>query len=92
MKNSKLKTIIKNLKFCILSFGFTFYILHFTFNCFAQQTDDLEFSLDVNSPTIALPKIFKPNIDLSGRGFHRHAYWPQGLAAAEVLDTWQKEI
>ena len=59
---------------------------------FAQQTDDLTFTLDVNSPTIALPNIFKPNMDLSGRGFHRHTYWPQGLAANEVLDIWQKDI
>jgi len=88
----KFKIIIKNLKFCILSFSFTFYILHFTFNCFAQQPDDLEFTLDVNSSTIALPKIFKPSIDLSGRGFHRQTSWPQGLAAPEVLDTWGKDI
>jgi hypothetical protein len=60
--------------------------------CFAQQTEELGFTLDVDSPTIPLPKIFKPNMDLSGRGFHRHAYWPQGLAANEVLDIWGKDI
>ena len=52
---------------------------------FAQQAGELEFSLDANSSTIPLPKIFKPNIDLSGRGFHRQATWPQGIAAGEVL-------
>ncbi|MDD4894232.1 MAG: hypothetical protein PHW54_02835, partial [Candidatus Omnitrophica bacterium] len=59
---------------------------------FAQQGDNLEFILDVNSPAIPLPKIFKPGVDLSGRGFHRQATWPQGLAAVEVLDTWGKDI
>jgi hypothetical protein len=58
---------------------------------FAQEPD-LEFTLDVNSSTIALPQIFKPGIDLSGRGFHRQTSWPQGLAAPEVLDTWAKDI
>lgn len=59
---------------------------------FTQQAEDLEYTLDINSPTIALPKIFKPSIDLSGRGFHRQTSWPQGLAANEVLDIWGKDI
>jgi len=62
------------------------------FPLFAQQADDLEFTLDVNSPTTALSKIFQPSIDLSGRGFHRQTTWPQGAAANEVLDTWGKDI
>jgi len=77
----------------LLIFFITSYELRVTsYESFAQQTDDLEFSLDLNSPTIALPKIFKPGIDLSGRGFHHQVYWPQGLAAPEVLDTWGKDI
>ena len=56
------------------------------------QEGDLEFNLDVNSSTVALPKIFKPGIDLSGRGFHRDASWPQGLATKEALGAWQKDI
>ena len=60
--------------------------------CFAQQGDDLEFSLDVNSSAIPLPKIFKPNIDLSGRGYSREPDWPQALAAKEALDTWKEDI
>ncbi|MEI6631068.1 MAG: hypothetical protein WCL25_00430 [bacterium] len=56
------------------------------------QSEDIEFSLDLSSPTIALPKVFKPNIDLSGRGFNRELNWPQNLAAPEILDLWQKEI
>ncbi|MBU4346669.1 MAG: hypothetical protein KKH29_05030 [Candidatus Omnitrophica bacterium] len=58
---------------------------------FAQDTD-LEFTLDVTSSTIPLPKIFRPYIDLSGRGYHHQLNWPQVLAAGEVLDIWQKEI
>lgn len=60
--------------------------------CFAQDTTDLEFTLDINSGTASLPNIFKPNIDLSGRGFYRQQDWPKTLAAGEVLDTWQKDI
>ncbi len=70
--------------FCYLCFG----ICHLSF----AQEGDLEFTLDVTSNTTPLPKIFSPNIDLSGRGFYRDATQPQTLAAKEVLDTWQKEI
>jgi hypothetical protein len=58
---------------------------------FAQDAD-LEFALDAASETTPLPKIFKPNIDLSGRGFNKEISWPQGLAGGEVLDIWQKDI
>jgi hypothetical protein len=58
---------------------------------FAQE-DDIDFTLDVNSATVSLPKIFQPDIDLSGRGLHRSTSWPQGLAAPEVIDTWQKDL
>ena len=66
-------------------------LLDVSFQLYAQE-GDLEFTLDVNSNTVALPKIFKPGIDLSGRGFHRDAGWPQGLAAREATDAWQKDI
>ena len=56
------------------------------------QSDDIEINLDISSATVPLPKIFKPNVDLSGRGFNRELSWPQNLAAPEVLDIWQKEI
>jgi hypothetical protein len=58
---------------------------------FAQE-DVIEFNLDANATTLALPKIFKPDIDLSGRGFHKENFWPQGLAAKVTLDTWQQDI
>ncbi|TRZ95573.1 hypothetical protein D4R78_02815 [bacterium] len=61
------------------------------YSVYAQEKD-LELSLDPNSATIALPEIFKPNMDLSGRGFHPKESWPQELAAQEVLDIWQKDI
>jgi len=60
--------------------------------CFAQGSDELEFNLDLSSPTIALPKIYKPNIDLSGRGAHRDITWPQTLAAKGALETWQADF
>jgi hypothetical protein len=56
------------------------------------QNDTLEFNLDAASGTIALPKIFKADIDLSGRGFHKDKTWPQNLAAKAALDTWQQDI
>jgi beta-xylosidase len=59
---------------------------------FAQEPTDLEYTLDAASDTAPLPGIFKPNIDLSGRGFHPDAAWPQTLAAKEALDMWEKEI
>jgi len=48
--------------------------------------------LDLNAPAIPMPKIYKTNIDLSGRGMHRDISWPQTLAAREVLDLWQKDL
>jgi len=71
--------------FCHLCFG----ICHLTF---AQQSDSLEFNLDVNSNVANLPNIFKANIDLSGRGFATSSSWPQGLASPEALEAWQKDI
>lgn len=59
---------------------------------FAQQGDDLEVVLDITSNTVALPKIFQSNIDLSGKGHSRDNARPQTLAAPEVLDIWQKDI
>ncbi|MBI4706805.1 MAG: cellulase family glycosylhydrolase [Candidatus Omnitrophica bacterium] len=56
------------------------------------QDSELEFTLDANSPTVVLPKVFSPNMDLSGRGFSRDGVWPQSLAAKEVIERWQKEI
>ncbi|MFA4888875.1 MAG: hypothetical protein WC628_04810 [Candidatus Omnitrophota bacterium] len=70
-------------------FVLAFVICH---SAFAQQSDDLEFTLDVQQDTVALPKIFKPGIDLSGRGSSRDISWPQALAAPEVLESWKKEI
>lgn len=61
------------------------------YDIFAQD-GDLELSLDVSLNTVPLPKIFKPNIDLSGRGFNRDSLWPQELAAKDLLAIWQKDI
>ena len=59
---------------------------------FAQSTDELEFNVDVSSPGIPLPRIYKPSIDLSGRGAHRDITWPQTLAAKGVLEIWQADL
>ena len=55
------------------------------------QQEQLEFNIDAASVTMPLPAIFKPNMDLSGRGFHRESLWPQALAAKETLDIWQNQ-
>ncbi len=60
--------------------------------CFTQASDELELNLDLNSPTVPLPKIYKPNIDLSGRGTHHDLSWPQTLAAKTTLDSWQADL
>lgn len=59
--------------------------------CLAQDSA-LELNIDLNAAAIPLPRIFKPNIDLSGRGLHRDPAWPQNVAAVETLDIWGKDI
>ncbi|MDD5238664.1 MAG: hypothetical protein PHU96_06890, partial [Candidatus Omnitrophica bacterium] len=83
-----------NLKFfkVFLFFIASCWLLVTGYKAFSQSSEDLEFTLDINSATTTLPKIFKPNIDLSGRGFHREVDWPQTAAAKEVIEKWQKEI
>jgi hypothetical protein len=85
---------IKNFKVLVIGLLVIIWNLvlgYWNFSIFAQETE-LEFTLDVTSQTTALPKIFKPNIDLSGRGFNNQSGWPQTLAVSEVLDLWQKDI
>ena len=53
---------------------------------------DLEFTLDTLSSTIALPAIFSPAMDLSGRGFNSELTWPQELASREVIERWNSDI
>ncbi|MFA4842446.1 MAG: hypothetical protein WC658_01245 [Candidatus Omnitrophota bacterium] len=89
-QNPKSKTKVLSFGICALtlSCALCFGICHLT----SAQEPELEFTLDVTSETTPLPKIFKPSMDLSGRGFHRDTTWPQGLAAAEALDAWGKDI
>ncbi|MDD2703325.1 MAG: hypothetical protein PHC33_04910, partial [Candidatus Omnitrophica bacterium] len=56
------------------------------------QDTDMRFSLDVNSNTVSRPRILNPHMDLSGRGFHSDASWPQQLASPEALDRWEEEV
>jgi len=77
----RIKTIIFWLLFFMLSSKISF-----------AQNQEIQIVLDAKANTTALPGIFKPNIDLSGRGFHRDISWPQSLAAQELLDIWQEDI
>lgn len=81
---------MKKLLFIILTF--TLCGLSFMPTCFGQQPEDIEFTLDVDSKTTSLPKIFRPTIDLSGRGYHNDPAWPQTAASSNVLDTWREDI
>jgi hypothetical protein len=63
-----------------------------TVSVFAEEKHDLELTLDAAAKTIPLPKIFKPSIDLSGRGFHNEPTWPQTVAAKVALDKWKDEV
>jgi len=55
----------------------------------AQITEELEFNLDLNSPVVNLPKIYRTSVDLSGRGKQHDKTLPQTLAAPEALASWQ---
>ncbi|MCX5669314.1 MAG: cellulase family glycosylhydrolase [Candidatus Omnitrophica bacterium] len=59
---------------------------------FAQIPEELEFNLDLNSPVVSLPKIYRPSVDLSGRGKQRDLTLPQTLAATDALATWQADL
>lgn len=77
---------------CRILFFLIFLPLFWVTASLAQVSDDLALNLDLSSPTIPLPKIYKPNIDLSGRGAHRDPAWPQTLATKDTLDTWQADL
>jgi hypothetical protein len=74
---------------CVLLFHAQYFLNNH--QVFAQG-DSVDLNLDLASGTIPLPAIFQPNIDLSGRGFHHELSWPQEIASAEALDTWQEDI
>ena len=59
---------------------------------FAQVSDDLEFNLDLDSAVVNLPKIYKPSVDLSGRGKQHDKTLPQTLAASDALAAWQADL
>ncbi len=60
--------------------------------CSFGQDTELEFNLDASANTVAMPKIFRPSVDLSGRGFNEDRSWPQELAAPRVIGAWGNEI
>ena len=59
---------------------------------FAQAPEELEFNLDLKSPVVSLPKIYRPSVDLSGRGKQRDLALPQTLAASDALAVWQADL
>ncbi|MFH0762337.1 MAG: cellulase family glycosylhydrolase [Candidatus Omnitrophota bacterium] len=88
IQNKKVFILLFAILILGLSFHFDFFIWHYLY----AQDGELEITIDAASATIPLPKVFRPNVDLSGRGFHHDPGWPQALAAKEVLDIWHKEI
>jgi hypothetical protein len=76
--------------------GFFLFLIFFLFfgltASFAQASEELEFNLDLNSPVVSLPKIYRPSVDLSGRGKQHDKILPQTLAAADALATWQTNL
>ncbi|RJO65407.1 MAG: hypothetical protein C4540_01200 [Candidatus Omnitrophota bacterium] len=70
-----------------------FLALCFSASILCAQEKEFGIEVDiVSNATVALPSIFKPNIDLSGRGFSQDKAWPQELAAEDTLQVWEKEI
>ncbi|MBU4251723.1 MAG: hypothetical protein KKC39_05470 [Candidatus Omnitrophica bacterium] len=59
---------------------------------FAQIPEELEFSLDLNSPVVSLPHIYRSSVDLSGRGKQRDLTYPQTLASTDALAAWQADL
>ncbi|MFY9402919.1 MAG: hypothetical protein WAQ07_05890 [Candidatus Omnitrophota bacterium] len=59
---------------------------------YSQDNTTIELFLDTSLSTIPTPSIFRPNIDLGGRGFHKDDTWPQNMAAKEVLEVWGRDI
>lgn len=76
----------------LLTFFLFLFFSSFLVSPVLAQDGELTFTVDIASATSPTPKILKPNIDLSGRGFHHDMVWPQNLAAPEALDSWQKDI
>ena len=58
----------------------------------AQNSEELEYSLDLNSPVVNLPKIYRTCLDLSGRGTQHDKTLPQTLASPDALNTWQEDL
>lgn len=68
-------------------------IIFFLYACPVYAQDgDIECTIDAAQSAGPLAKIYRPGIDLSGRGLHNEITWPQTVAAQEALDTWQTAI
>ncbi|MFA5311043.1 MAG: hypothetical protein WC355_01870 [Candidatus Omnitrophota bacterium] len=67
------------------------FAVYFYLPLLAQEVN-LEVTVDLSANTTPLPRLFQPNIDLGGRGFHKDSSWPQNMAAKEALELWGKDI
>ena len=83
-------------KSSVISHGVLLFLIFSLFFClatsFAQIPEELEFNLDLNSPVVSLPEIYRPSVDLSGRGKQRDLTSPQTLAAPDALAAWQADL
>jgi hypothetical protein len=78
----------------ILLTAYWFLVSFFCGTCvsWAQVQEEPEFNLDLTSPVVSLPKIYRTSIDLSGRGEQRDKTLPQTLAVEETRSIWQEDL
>ncbi|MFH1281996.1 MAG: hypothetical protein ABIH91_04715, partial [Candidatus Omnitrophota bacterium] len=85
-----IKKLLVTLTGVLLSLSFSL------FSClvasFAQIPEELKFDLDLNSPVVSLPKIYRTSVDLSGRGKQHDQTLPQTLASTDALAAWQADL
>jgi len=79
-------------KIPVILYGVWLFLIFSLSISFAQIPEELEFSLDSNSPVVSLPKMYRPGLDLSGRGIQHDKTLPQTLACGDALATWQEDL
>lgn len=95
MNASKKSYLMPKFKYTVILLFFALCTFACAAICIAQpkNSTEIDYTLDLDSDEfVTLPKIFFPDIDLSGRGFSRQSIWPQELCAQKVLETWGEDI
>lgn len=82
----------KNKKINLIAAAFLCFICCPVFVAEAQVQEELEFVLDLKSPVVSLPKIYRTSIDLSGRGQQRDKTLPQTLAGEATRAAWKEDL